>query len=82
IFDAMACGTPIISDHHDELEKIFPSEILYYSSKDEMAKCLEKVLLNYDEVKRLSEKSFSFIEEQFSFKVRAEALVSLVNDIK
>ena len=39
IFDALACGLPVISDCCDELREIFPEAVLYYSNKEEFHQC-------------------------------------------
>ena len=35
IFDALACGLPVISDTCDELREIFPKAVLHYSTREE-----------------------------------------------
>ena len=35
IFDALACGLPVISDYCEELKEIFPDAVLYYNNKEE-----------------------------------------------
>ena len=35
IFDALACGLPVISDSCEELRNIFPDTVFYYETKED-----------------------------------------------
>ena len=47
IFDALACGLPVISDECDELKKIFPTAILYYHTRQDFKNCIHNIENNY-----------------------------------
>ena len=78
IFDALACGLPVISDCCDELRKIFPEAVLYYSNKEEFHQCVKKIENNYEEVKAKVDEQWPVIKEQYSFEARARELVEIV----
>lgn len=51
IFDAVACGSRIISDDVSGLKEIFPNRIFCYETSDELNKIIDKVLkekIDYD----------------------------------
>lgn len=81
-FDALACGLPIISDHHDELVHLFPNEILYYRDRVEFEDCLREMLLNYPSIKRRVDGVKDRILRDFSFKSRAHTLLNAVRELK
>lgn len=78
IFDALACGLPVISDCCDELREIFPEAVLYYSNKEEFHQCVKKIENNYEEVKAKVDEQWPLIKEQYSFEARARELVEIV----
>ena len=78
IFDALACGLPVISDCCDELQEIFPDAVLYYNTKEDFDKCIETLENNYDEIKARVAAQWPMIREKFSFETRAQELVEIV----
>lgn len=78
IFDALACGLPVISDGCEELKEIFPEAVLYYSSREEFEACVERIEKDYDAVKQCVRKQWDRIQKEYSFEVRARELVELV----
>lgn len=52
IFDALACGLPVISDGCPEMKEIFPDAVLYYEAKEEFEACVKKIEEDYDSVKK------------------------------
>lgn len=77
IFDAIACGLPVISDGCDELKEIFPEAVLYYSSREEFEACVKRIEEDYDSVKACVRKQWKMIDEAYSFKARARELVEI-----
>lgn len=82
IFDALACGLPIVSDYHEALHELFPCEILYFSNKEELLECLNELLLNYPAVKARVNTTKELIQREFSFAVRAKTLIEAVKTFK
>ena len=78
VFDALACGLPIISDYHEALQELFPNEILYYSNKIELQICIEEMLLNYPTIKQRVDGLKCRIRSEFSFDARAKTLIDTV----
>lgn len=82
IFDALACGLPVISDVCDELREIFPDAVLYYSNQEEFRDCVRQIETDYDEIKRRVLQQQRLIKEQFSFAARAEELIKIAMDCR
>lgn len=78
IFDALACGLPVISDCCDELREIFPDAVLYYSNKEEFENCVKRIETDYDAVKAKVDAQWPMIKEKYSFEARAKELVEIV----
>ncbi len=70
-FDALFCGTVVISDFHDELHQIFPDEILYYTNESDLHKRFDEIYLNYLAVKARVDSLRDKIRREFSFEARA-----------
>jgi spore maturation protein CgeB len=75
IFDALACGLPVISDRHDELVSLFPKGIAYCSDSDSFEKCLRDLLIDYVEVFEIVRGLRETIEREFSFDTRCDQLL-------
>ena len=82
IFDALACGLPVISDGCDEMKEIFPEAVLYYCNKEEFQACIEKMEKDYDAVKAKALEQFDMIRKDYSFEKRAEELIEMVEKYK
>ena len=77
IFDALACGLPVISDCCDELRDIFPDAVLYYSNQEEFRKCVAQLENDYDAIKARVDAQWPMIKEKYSFEARARELVEI-----
>ena len=82
IFDALACGLPVISDCCDELQEIFPDAVLYYNNKEEFDQCVKEIENHYDEVKAKVDAQWPMIREKYSFEARAKELVGIVENYR
>ena len=78
IFDALACGLPVISDCCDELKEIFPDAVLYYETKEDFDKCIYTLETDYASVKKKVAEQWPLINEKYSFETRARELVEIV----
>ncbi len=81
IFDALACGLPVISDYHEELIELFPREILYFRNRQEFESCIERMLFSYPEIEEGVQSAIQRVQKDFSFKQRAEVLSDLIGNI-
>ena len=77
IFDALACGLPVISDCCDELREIFPDAVLYYINQEEFKKCVAQLENDYDAIKARVDAQWPMIKEKYSFEARARELVEI-----
>lgn len=77
VFDALACGLPVISDGCAEMKEIFPDAVLYYSNKEEFDACVKKLEQDYDAVKARAMAQFGMIQKDYSFERRAEELLEI-----
>lgn len=79
IFDALACGLPVISDGCPEMKEIFPDAVLYYEDQQSFDECVRKIENNYDEIKKKALEQFDMIKDNYSFERRAEELSEIVD---
>lgn len=81
IFDALACGLPVISDKCDDLVRIFPDSVLYYSNKEEFDYCVKQLETDYDNIRKRVETQWPLIKNQFSFEARAKQLIAIAESL-
>ena len=79
VFDALACGLPVISDGFDELRSLFPDEILYYHDRDSFLHCLNELDQNYEAILQKTLRAGERVRREFTFEDRAAALIRTVN---
>lgn len=77
IFDAVACGLPVISDSCEELRNIFPDAVLYYETKEDFDRCIRTLETDYASVKEKVLAQWPLIKEKYSFEARARELVEI-----
>lgn len=82
VFDALACGLPVISDGCAEMKEIFPDAVLYYENKKEFEACVEQVEKDYDSLKAKALEQYELIKKEYSFAKRAEELIEIVDKYK
>lgn len=78
IFDAIACGLPVVSDYCEELKEIFPDAILYYDTKEDFDQCIWVLENDYASIKKKVIAQWPLIKEKYSFETRARELVEIV----
>lgn len=79
IFDALACGTPVISDTFEELAELFPDAVLHYSSRKEFDDCIRRMENEYDSIRESVRKQWPVIQEKYSFEARARELKEIAD---
>lgn len=77
IFDALACGLPVISDRCRELEEIFPDAVLYYDDEESFLDCCSRMEGEYDTIKARVEAQWPLICREYSFEARAGQLLEI-----
>ena len=82
IFDAVACGLPVITDYCEDLYKIFGDSLLYYRNEEEFRQCILKIENNYDEIRANTLAMWDIIKEKYSFEARAKQIVDIIKEYK
>lgn len=82
IFDALACGLPIISDWHEELAALELPGVLLYEDWDDFEHCMQEVILDSPRLVAAAESASSIVHGEFSFKARAQELVGLATELQ
>ncbi|MDO4521878.1 MAG: glycosyltransferase [Eubacteriales bacterium] len=82
IFDALACGLPVVTDHCEEISEIFSKGVLYYRNQEEFRQCVKKVEESYEELAQGAKEQRALICEKYSFEARAKELVEIADHIK
>lgn len=77
IFDALACGLPVISDTCDELRSIFPKAVLHYSTREEYEECIRQIRDDYPAVRAEVLAQWPLIQKEYSFEARAGELIRI-----
>ncbi|MFL5646992.1 MAG: glycosyltransferase [Chloroflexota bacterium] len=74
IYDAVACGAFVISDHVDGIEEEFGSAVVTYRDADELHDLIERYLADPIERRRLAERGRQVVVERHTFDERARVL--------
>lgn len=77
IFDALACGLPVISDTCEELREIFPEAVLHYETREEFEECIKRIETDYERVRAKVREQWPLIQREYSFEARARQLLEL-----
>jgi spore maturation protein CgeB len=78
VFEALACGLPVISDYHPAVRDLFSDAVLCYENRKEFSDCIERVLLEYPRVLARVSESIGLMDEKHSFRNRASELLDKV----
>jgi spore maturation protein CgeB len=79
VFDALASGLPLISDHLEELQRLFPGVCLLYKNKREFADCVERLWLEYPRVLARAREASAAVRSDHSFDNRARRLIEILS---
>jgi len=80
IYDAMACGLPIITDYHDALFQKFPEELLYFRDRKSFELCIDRISENYQSYKSMIYGINDIIRSEYSFEVRVRQIIEIINN--
>ncbi len=82
VFEALACGLPVVSDYQPALFDLFGDAVLQYATRKQFLNCMDQLYLDYPRVLARVEKVISLIPEQHSFEIRARELCRVVSKLK
>ncbi len=81
LFDAVASGARVISDHVDGISEIFKNKVLEYSSPKELEQILESDFLSKFADQEILDNLANEVLKEHNFDKRAEVLVSSVKKL-
>ncbi|MEP6637821.1 MAG: glycosyltransferase [Chloroflexota bacterium] len=76
LYDALACGAFVISDHIDGIEAEFDDAVVTYGDRDELKRLIERYLADPDERRRRGARGRAAVLERHTFDARAAVLVA------
>jgi spore maturation protein CgeB len=78
LFDAVACGCPVLSDYCEGVETIFGDSVISYTSEQEFLNGLIKIGKDPENYKKNAELWSQKIRDHHSFDKRVEEIHSLI----
>lgn len=76
IFDALACGLPVISDHFPELEEVVGDAVLYAGSANDLRECFKRIDSDYSGLLACIRQRWKLLKEDYSFDCRVQQLLA------
>jgi hypothetical protein len=76
VFDALACGTPIVTDHLPELVTMFGDSLATYRDADELRQAVEIALDDPVAARRRAEEGRRAVVDHHTFEHRADQLLA------
>jgi hypothetical protein len=80
IFDVLACGTPVISDHLPEIQQLLGDTVATYTTIAELADAVDAVLANPDAARERAQAGRAEVLARHTFDHRARWLLELLED--
>ena len=81
LFDALACGTFVISDEINSAKEIFENTVITYKDADDLDKKLTFYLENENERTKLKENGRKIVLSKHTFDHRAEEIIKTLEQI-
>jgi hypothetical protein len=75
LFDVLACGTPVISDPVDGLERLFDGAVLEYHTPTDLRALVDGVLADPEDARRRAERGRRLVLAKHTFDHRARQLL-------
>jgi len=75
LFDALACGTPIISDHLPEVDALFGDAVAMYRNAEELRRAVDAALDDPIAARRAANRGRDAVLENHTFDHRAKQLL-------
>jgi O-antigen biosynthesis protein len=82
VYDALACGALVISDHLDELSERFGDAVVTYRTREELAGLIDRYLARPDERERKGREGRRLVLAEHTFAQRVDALLELVGETR
>ena len=76
VFDALACGLPVLTDYNPGLADLDLPGILTYQDQQSLQEAVERYLFCYPSIEKAANSARSKIEKYFSFEARARQIVT------
>lgn len=82
LFDALACGTFVISDRIPSAETLFEDTIVTYEDADDLDRKLEYYLSHDEERRQIAERGREIVLKNHTFDNRVERVLECLKDLK
>ena len=81
LFDVLACGTPVISDHVDGIAELFDGAVIEYQTPTGLREAVDQVLADPAAARARAERGRKAVLADHTFDHRAEQLVVLLGGL-
>ena len=81
LFDALACGTFVISDKIPSAETLFEGTVVTYDGVDDLDKKLEYYLSHDEEREKIAERGKELVLKSHTFDNRADTILNCLKNI-
>lgn len=81
VYDALACGAFIVSDHVNELEELFEDAVVTYRTREELAALIERFLSAPDERRERARRGRKLVLSRHTFSHRVDRLLEEVEEL-
>ena len=82
LFDALACGTFVISDKIPSADTLFDGSIVTYDGIDDLNEKINYYLVHDNERIKMAEKGRNIVLKNHTFDIRVDTILSSFNDLK
>ena len=82
LYDALACGAFVISDHIDGIEAEFDDAVVTYRDRAELERLIDRYLADPDDRRRRGARGRAAVIARHTFDVRAQVLIETVESIQ
>lgn len=82
LFDALACGTFVISDDIPSAKTLFEDSIITYDGADDLDEKIKYYLNNPQEREELGQKGKEIVLKNHTFDNRVDEIISALKNIK
>ncbi|MBN2493228.1 MAG: glycosyltransferase family 1 protein [Deltaproteobacteria bacterium] len=81
VFDALACGLPVLSDHNETLAAMFPRSVLTFRDRAGFSRCVERMILQHPRLLEAASRDSASVRSEHSFASRAKDLLEQVQQV-